>query len=594
MRAAQSPGGRMADSGELVYVYDNSPPSPSEPPVKPEPPVNPLTGPGARSRPPRPPSDPRGWSFRWRNPRLARKLGDGLVFLTAADRDLIGSPVERTRYITMAVLMVITAAQAWYTGTTFMSISLSQPFLSDAGFGLFFAAAVFFIDRSIIGFAAPFNLRPGTGTLASPKKTSAALFIRIGVAVVVALLMSETLLLRVFADDINQQILANHLVAQKADVAGNTDIYAPQIAPLQAQINAATKTVSSDEANVATSQHAAQCQQTGGAGCDGVPAGEGPAWEQDEKELTAAQNALSAAQAALASDTSTANPDSDQSQINRLESAERKAISNDDGTINQANKLLSREEAFWQLTVEHGAVAATRLLLSLLLLGIDLAPLLTKLTGRTSVHDKRAYEADYDTHHKIEERGKATRDQREARGQHDRELSALALADELAAADRDSALARFRTEANVDAVRARTAADTEVALAREEARVDLERYKIMLDAEQRKSRLYRDYQASMLPPEADSPPGGGHGHPDGNGHADGNGGRLRRGWLGGNGGAGAIGAMTQTITTWPSSASQPRRAARSPWGTFLSLERLTSASQRHQPRRNGGPGARQR
>ena len=53
--------------------------------------------------------------------------------------------------------------------------------------------------------------------------------------------------------------------------------------------------------------------------------------------------------------------------------------------------MLSQEKAFWQLTVKNGTVLVVRVLLSLLILGIDLAPILTKLTGRTSVHDIRAH-----------------------------------------------------------------------------------------------------------------------------------------------------------------------------------------------------------
>jgi len=545
LMAAESRGGQMANPGEPVYVYDDSPARPSDPPV------NPLPEPGsARPRPPKPPKDPEGRSFRWPNPHPARKLGDGLVFLTGADRDLIGSPVERARYITLAVLMVIAAVQAWYTGTTFMSVGLSQPFSYEVGFGLFFAAAVFAIDRSIIGFAAPFRLRPGTDDLAPPKKMSPALFIRIGVAIIVALLMSETLLLRVFAGDIGEQIQANQLAAKNAAVAQIKKYYTPLIDPLQDQINDANNTVSSDAKTVAALQQKVDCQQTG---CMGFTAGEGPGWREDKAELNDAQAALGTALAEQKSVTATIQP-----QIDGLESDERTKISQANGPIDQANKFLSREEAFWQLTVKYGAVAATRLLLSLLLLGIDLAPLLTKLTGRTSIHDKRAYEADYDLHREIEEHRKSARDRREARGRHDRNLSDLALADELAAADRDFSLARLQAEANADVVRARTAADaevarirtefevnvarvqaeadTELARAREEARVDLERYKVLLNADERKSRLYQDYRARLSPPVPDSPLGGGNGgppgsngHPNGNGYPNGNG-QRGNGW----------------------------------------------------------------
>ena len=50
--------------------------------------------------------------------------------------------------------MLVAAAQAFYAATLFFSIGLSKPFRSEIFFGVFFAAAVLLIDRSIIGYAA--------------------------------------------------------------------------------------------------------------------------------------------------------------------------------------------------------------------------------------------------------------------------------------------------------------------------------------------------------------------------------------------------------------------------------------------------------
>src|SRR5690242_542558 len=91
-----------------------------------------------------------------RGPRrgpLAR-FGDFLVFLTGANRRLMTSG-ERHWFITIGVLMVLTAGQAFYAGATILSISFNERFEKGIWFGAFFAAFVFFIDRTIVSQVPP-------------------------------------------------------------------------------------------------------------------------------------------------------------------------------------------------------------------------------------------------------------------------------------------------------------------------------------------------------------------------------------------------------------------------------------------------------
>lgn len=425
--------------------------------------------------------------LRWPHP--GRRLGDALVFLTSADSSQIGSKHERHRYATVGALMVLTAAQAWYSATLFFSIGLGRPFRSVFFFGIFFALVVVLIDRSIISYAAPIrkdkdeNLRP-------PKKTNGVLFIRVVIAIAAALLMSEMILLQVFHDDISEQIQNDHLATTKVTTAGIEADYQARIAPLKAQITAAQNTVnqdngtvSNDEKTVNADTQQANCQEFG---CPGIAAGPGPGFRAAEKTLQGAQQTvqidqqkLSAAQTHL-SRVTTAN----QVQISQLNTEEQTAINQAQVPIANADQLLSQEEAFWQLTVTNGNVFAVRLLLSLLILGIDLAPLLTKLTGRTTVHDVRSYEGDYRLLEEQRHETSVTVDGYEKQAENSRQLHALEMGTKLFEAEQAAGVQRKKVQRSAEGEHAMADADAEYLL-----------YWVRLEMNLRKLRYYHDYAA---------------------------------------------------------------------------------------------------
>lgn len=319
-------------------------------------------------------------------PYPGRRFGNFLVFLTSADGELLGSRHERHRYFTVGLLMLITAAQAFYAATLFFSVSLGKPFRSEVVFGVFFAVAVLLIDRSIVSYAAPVRLDKN-GDLRPPKKANWVLGIRVVIALAAALLMSEMILLQVFAGDIKLQIQNDHLIATKSTNGQIEAYYQARITPLQNQINAAKSAVGTQTTTVGNDYAAMKCQEFG---CPGIGAGEGKGFDAAQAEHNDALTQLGQDQQQY----NTINKNNS-SAIAAIEAEEQAAIINAQPAITNADKVLSQEEAFWQLTVKNGTVLIVRLLLSLLILGIDLAPILFKLTGRTSVHDVRAHSGDY-------------------------------------------------------------------------------------------------------------------------------------------------------------------------------------------------------
>jgi uncharacterized protein DUF4407 len=322
-----------------------------------------------------PASDPIRDDERARKPS---RLGNFVIFLTSADRTRIGSYSERQRYITIGLLMLVTAAQAFYAACLLASVGFKRPFDQVLGFGVFFAAAVFLIDRSIIGYVPPVRFHADGGPR-PPRRFTPIIVTRLMIALTAALLMSEMVLLQFFASDINAQIQSDHLAAAQQANTQVTRFYQSQIAILQGQINTAQREVNERQATYLNAQKQANCQEFG---CSGITAGRGPGFSASEKSLSGALTALTTAQQNLQTVTAANTP-----RINQLNAERHAEITSSQQTISQANALLTREEAFWQLTVRHGTVAFWRIVLTLLILGIDLAPLLTKLTGKTTVHD---------------------------------------------------------------------------------------------------------------------------------------------------------------------------------------------------------------
>jgi Domain of unknown function (DUF4407)/Protein kinase domain len=376
------------------------------------------------------------------------RVGDFLIFLTAADREKLRSHSERQRYITIGLLMMVTAIQGFYAACLLASIGFKKPFDQVLGFGLFFAIAVYLIDRSIIGYVAPARL-DSNGNPKSPRKVTPVVAIRLVIATAAAILMSEMVLLQFFASDISAQVQTDHLSQTKQTDSTVIALYQKQIVILQSQISTAQAAVNQRNADYLRAQKQANCQEFG---CPGITAGMGPGFRAAENNLSEAQNRLKSAQGNLENVTKTDTP-----QINTLNRERNAAVRQGQQTITNANALLTREEAFWQLTTEHGTVAFWRIMLTLLILGIDLAPLLTKLTGKTTLHDTLVRHDDHvasesslvDMQSRLEEimtRKLANSGRERVRRERDSKRTETELQRVLAQADED----RFGTKLNTD------------------------------------------------------------------------------------------------------------------------------------------------
>lgn len=316
------------------------------------------------------------------------RFGDLLIFLTGADRRLM-TDGERHWFITIGVLMALTAGQAFYAGATILSISFGRRFEDGIWFGAFFAAFVLFIDRTIVSQVAPAPepdpANPGAD-FRDTKKSPWGLVLRVVIALCASLLMGEAVAIQVFAQRIGVQLEADQLRNEKQLTDRVNENYTRKIGPLQAEIDKAQIFAAQRERAYSDAADDLHCELYGGTRSNGrkcgrVVAGPGPVASAHQDAVDAAKDAWTKARTAL-----TGITDKNAPRIQEFQKAQKKELDNATASA-KAKDLLAQEEAFWKITSQDWTIAFWRGVLALLLLGIDLMPMLAKLTARV-----RSYE----------------------------------------------------------------------------------------------------------------------------------------------------------------------------------------------------------
>nr|WP_279354745.1 DUF4407 domain-containing protein [Frankia canadensis] len=302
-------------------------------------------------------------------PGRSRAVGNVAVFFAGADPRAVG-PQDRPKFVTAGALMMLTAGLAVYAGTTVAAMGLRRSTLGALPFGLFYAAVIYFLDRSVLLSPRPYV--PGPDGTVRLGRSGAATAVRIFLAVCAALLVGESLLLRIFAPSIaprvaqiRQEDLGRVMGDWDANQLGEQRALGADLAARQRALGVAHGLVTAKTAEV-------NCQLTGGDGCLG---GRGPVYRIKLGELGAATAAVIAA--TRERDVAQTRLDTfDRSRDDRRERFRDQQVA----TVDAADDLLIREKAFWRLTTADRSVLLWRLLLTLLLLGIDLGPLTFKRT----------------------------------------------------------------------------------------------------------------------------------------------------------------------------------------------------------------------
>lgn len=375
-----------------------------------------------------------------------RRIGDFFIFVTGAVPRFVGSSHERQRYITLGALMLLTAGLAVYTASALAAMGLGTSIGEMLPVGVFFAAFVLLIDRSIASYVAPLEEidshppqeaaepggataagttgdiapspaerdrdsgpespgtsppedeggdeegdfdpgpdpawpdHPGADQLKVARRPARALWVRVGIAVAASLLISEVLLLQIFASRIDQQLIINkagNLNAAVAEISRSLD---KEIDKLTKEITRAETVVKSRQKDYDRATREVNCQLTGS--CKGYQAGRGDLYRAALVKQRHALKALDEAQGKLQAVHRRNDP-----KIDNLIATKQQRTGEAGDRVGKTDDLLDREGAFLDITLEHPEVLFWRVLLTLLLLGIDLAPVLFKRSLRTTVHD---------------------------------------------------------------------------------------------------------------------------------------------------------------------------------------------------------------
>lgn len=261
--------------------------------------------------------------------------------------------------------MLLTAGLATYAGATVAAMGLHRSAWHTVAFGLFYAAVIFFLDRSVLLSPRPY--RWGRDATVRIGGAGAATVIRVFVAVCAALLVGEALLLTVFASsiaprvaEIRQEEIGRALRSFDTNQDGEQQALAAGLTVRQQALDDAHR-------RVAATTTAANCQLTGAAGC---LAGAGPIYRITLADLGAAARAVR---------TATGERDAAQGRLAAFDrdrdTRRARFLVAQTATANAADDLLTREKAFWRLTTSDPSVLLWRIVLTLLLLGVDLGPL---------------------------------------------------------------------------------------------------------------------------------------------------------------------------------------------------------------------------
>ncbi|MDT3439807.1 DUF4407 domain-containing protein [Pseudofrankia sp. BMG5.37] len=308
---------------------------------------------------------------------VRRTAANLLIGCTGADHRTV-TERDRSRFTSAGALMLLTAALAAYAGASVAAFGFGTSTLAALPYGVFYAAFIFFIDRSVLLTIRPLRVKgKGDKEDIRPRRWLPTGAIRVFIAVCGAILVGESLLLRFFDSSIEprvaelrQEELSGVLAAWDESQHTAEARLTADLADRRAQLTAAENLVTSKTGEV-------NCQLTGGDGCLG---GRGPVYQVKLGELRAA-----AAQVPkLRTERDAAQTRLDAFRTSRDQ--RRAQYADAQWTqIRGSNDLLMREKGFWRLTADDNSVKAWRVLLSLLILGIDLAPLLFKRSlDRTS------------------------------------------------------------------------------------------------------------------------------------------------------------------------------------------------------------------
>lgn len=358
-------------------------------------------------------TDPRRPRWRFRMPSVNRNL---LTTLSGARPEILDQcPTERPKFQTLGLVILITCGTAAVSMGFVLSSALGvNPFIA-VPVGLMWGLIVMSLDRWLTTSMPTGGFRRWMTAIP-----------RVGLALLLAILISTPLVLLIFQSDINAQVAVIKeqqtsvflMEEQHSQLAQRVTYWTTEVTDLQRaiesrgqaplnpstdpQVQSLTKQQNAELALEQKYYRAWQCQLYGGPGC---PQGNGPlahaseeSYQQAAAQVATLSSEIQQRETQLTAADRTAEQARYQEAVSALPGAraqlsnaqaQEAALRNDfEAQNNAASGLLIRLQALNQLSGEDFTLNVARLLLFLLLLGIDCLPVMVRLLQRPGNYEK--------------------------------------------------------------------------------------------------------------------------------------------------------------------------------------------------------------
>jgi uncharacterized protein DUF4407/FHA domain-containing protein len=317
------------------------------------------------------------------NQHRQRRLGPItrlLLWCSGVRRDLLArTPTEVANYVGLGGAVLTTATFAAASSSAALAMALHKPVASMVPFGIGWGLAILNLDRWLVATAG--------GTNATAKLAS--FLPRLALAVVIAVVIAEPLLLTVFDREIQAKMVelrTKDATAQRQRLAAK---YGPLLRDLEQQTTRLQDQVKAHEARVQALYREAIGEAEGTSGTQLL--GKGPVFTEKWRKYQQEQAILTRARRAAAQEVARL-----QDRGRRLQRDWDKERTAGEHIINGNQGLLLRVEALSALTRDNRMVATAALVLRLVIVLVDSLAVIVKLLQ--SLGRRRPYERLFGAH----------------------------------------------------------------------------------------------------------------------------------------------------------------------------------------------------
>ena len=327
--------------------------------------------------------------------RLSRQLGrrraptDPLLWIAGPDPDdLRDDAIERTRYSVMGMSVCLTAAFAAGVIPVALSLASGQFRPIYLLFGFLWGLFVFNLDRWVVSTIdyRSLSLDSEISRLALAGyylRRLVLLIIRLAIAVLIGLSISEPIVMLIYSSEINTQMSQDQAAARAAAAVkvDHDHKYVVELSPYSQALSQAEKNQHQASAAVHNANQALDAEEGGYGGTHDV--GVGPRAAERLQDLNQAKAALATANQQLR--TAQINYSGELPKITAQKVSDLALL---DKAIDAKPGLLNREKALSELAHRNTTVNDARWVLRGLILLIDVAPVLLKLASPGTAYER--------------------------------------------------------------------------------------------------------------------------------------------------------------------------------------------------------------